>query len=103
MTATAPTVDLMAQDVTGQKKLKVGAVSGATTVRELVQSVLGKMRLVREDPEFKDLPVVVVSILDEDHELVHDARRHGIQGILRKPVKHLDLVAVLAGIMSRSA
>ncbi len=61
------------------------------------------LRLVREDPEFKDLPVVVVSILDEDHELVHDARRHGIQGILRKPVKHLDLVAELADIMSKSA
>ena len=61
------------------------------------------LRLVREDPEFKDLPVVVVSILDEDHELVHEARGYGIQGILRKPVNHLDLVAELAHIMSKSA
>jgi len=61
------------------------------------------LRLVREDPEFKDLPVVVVSILGEDHELVKEARRYGIQGILRKPVQHLDLVAELADLMAKSA
>ena len=61
------------------------------------------LRRVREDPEFDDLPVVVVSILEEDHELVKEARSHGIQGILHKPVQHLDLVAELAGVMSTSS
>jgi CheY-like chemotaxis protein len=61
------------------------------------------LRAIRQDPDHGKLPVVVVSILDADHDLVKEARRLGVAAVLQKPVQNLDLVAELAGVMARPA
>jgi len=49
MSAEAMAFNLTANDVTGQKKLRVASVPNETTVRELVQGLLARMGLVKTD------------------------------------------------------
>ena len=49
MSAASMALQLTAQDVTGQKKVKVSSVPAEATVRELVHGLLAKMGLVRQD------------------------------------------------------
>ena len=76
-TAVAANLGLWAQDVTGQKNVKVSEVPRDTTVRELVQGLLGKMGLMRRDVEGR--PLEYRARLERegrhlhDYELVDDA------------------------------
>ena len=49
MSAATMPLHLTAQDVTGQKKVKVSSVPAEATVRELVHGLLARMGLVRQD------------------------------------------------------
>jgi hypothetical protein len=54
-TATAATIDLVVRDVSGQKEMKASAVPMDATVSEMVQELLAKMGLGRNDAEGRAL------------------------------------------------
>ena len=47
--ATAPTLDLFASDLTGQKSLRISGIPREWQVSELVPRLLARMGLIRED------------------------------------------------------
>jgi hypothetical protein len=70
-TAVAANLGLWAQDVTGQKNVKVSEVPRDTTVRELVQGLLGKMGLMRRDVEGR--PLEYRARLEREGRHLHDS------------------------------
>ena len=70
-TAVAASLGLWAQDVTGQKNVKVSEVPHDTTVRELVQGLLGKMGLMRRDVEGR--PLEYRARLEREGRHLHDS------------------------------
>lgn len=55
MTAAAMTLDLNVSDVSGQRSVRASAVPASGTVRELVQGLLARMRLPRNDASGRPL------------------------------------------------
>jgi len=49
MTSSAITMDITAQDISGQTRTRARGIVGDTSIRELVQRLLHQMRLVRKD------------------------------------------------------
>jgi hypothetical protein len=86
----ATSVNLLAQDVTGQKRVRVSDVSGDSTVRDLVQGLLKKMRLT--DKDVAGRPVEYRARLDRegrhlhDSELVSDALQSDDQIVLQPKI-----------------
>jgi hypothetical protein len=70
-TATAMKLDLYAHDVTRQKKAHVSDVSHDTTVRELVNGLVGKMRLVNKDKAGR--PLQFQALLEREGRHLHDS------------------------------
>lgn len=77
--AEAMTVALNVRDVTGQKKVKASSVSKRATVSDLVQGLLARMRLPRNDVSGR--PLTYRARLEREgrhlhsHEEVGDALR----------------------------
>jgi len=71
----AASVNLLAQDVTKQKKMRVSKVSGDSTVRELVQGLLAKMRLV--DKDMSGHPIEYRARLEREGRHLHDSELVG--------------------------
>jgi hypothetical protein len=67
----AASVNLLAQDVSGQKKVRVSDVSGDSTVRELVQGLLKRMRLM--DKDVGGRPIEYRARLEREGRHLHDA------------------------------
>ena len=70
MTMTA-NVKLLAQDVTGQKKVRMSDVSGDSTVRDLVQGLLKTMHLNRKDVAGR--PIEYRARLEREGRHLHDS------------------------------
>jgi hypothetical protein len=64
-------LDLRAQDVTGQKRVRVSGVANDTTVRELVQGLLKKMGLMGQD--VSGHPLEYRARLDREGRHLHDS------------------------------
>ena len=67
----AASVNLLAQDVSGQKKVRVSDVSGDSTVRELVRGLLTRMRLV--DKDVGGRPIEYRARLEREGRHLHDS------------------------------
>ena len=67
----AANVNLLAQDVTGQKKVRVSDVSGDSTVRDLVQGLLERMRLNKKDVAGR--PIEYRARLEREGRHLHDS------------------------------
>jgi hypothetical protein len=86
----AASLDLLAQDVSGQKKVRVSDVSGDSTVRELVRGLLTRMRLVDKDAGGR--PIEYRARLERegrhlhDSELVSDALQSDDQLVLQPKI-----------------
>ena len=86
----AASVNLLAQDVSGQKKVRVSDVSGDSTVRELVRSLLARMRLM--DKDVNGRPIEYRARLERegrhlhDSELVSDALQSDDQIVLQPKI-----------------
>jgi hypothetical protein len=86
----AASVNLLAQDVSGQKKVRVSDVSGDSTVRELVRGLLTRMRLVDKDAGGR--PIEYRARLERegrhlhDSELVSDALQSDDQLVLQPKI-----------------
>ena len=86
----AASVNLLAQDVSGQKKVRVSDVSGDSTVRELVRGLLTRMRLV--DKDVGGRPIEYRARLERegrhlhDSELVSDALQSDDQIVLQPKI-----------------
>jgi hypothetical protein len=86
----AASVSLLAQDVSGQKKVRVSDVSGDSTVRELVRGLLTRMRLV--DKDVGGRPLEYRARLERegrhlhDSELVSDALKSDDQIVLQPKI-----------------
>jgi hypothetical protein len=70
-TAAAMKLDIYAHDVTRQKKVHVSDVTHDTTVRELVNGLVGKMRLV--DTDQKGRPLEFRARLEREGRHLHDS------------------------------
>ncbi len=71
----AASLNLLAQDVTKQKKMRVSDVSSDSTVRELVQGLLARMRLVDKDVEGR--PIEYRARLEREGRHLHDSELVG--------------------------
>ncbi len=86
----AASVNLLAQDVSGQKKVRVSDVSGDSTVRELVRGLLARMRLM--DKDVNGRPIEYRARLERegrhlhDSELVSDALQSDDQIVLQPKI-----------------
>jgi hypothetical protein len=86
----AASVNLLAQDVSGQKKGRVSDVSGDSTVRDLVRGLLTRMRLVDKDAGGR--PIEYRARLERegrhlhDSELVSDALQSDDQIVLQPKI-----------------
>jgi hypothetical protein len=74
MTAAA-SVDLFAHDVTGQKRARASNVSTDSTVRDLVQGLLEKMRLHEKD--VTGHPIEYRARLEREGRHLHDSELVG--------------------------
>ena len=71
----AANVNLLAQDVTKQKKVRVPNVSGDSTVRDLVQGLLETMRLNKKDVDGR--PIEYRARLEREGRHLHDSELVG--------------------------
>jgi len=71
----AASVNLLAQDVTGQKKVRASDVSRDSTVRDLVQGLLEKMRLTNKDAAGH--PIEYRARLEREGRHLHDSELVG--------------------------
>jgi hypothetical protein len=67
----AASVDLLAKDVSGQKKVRVSDVSGDSTVRELIKGLRKRMHLVEND--VRGNPIEYRARLEREGRHLHDA------------------------------
>lgn len=89
MAATAPTtVDLFAQDMSGQKKFRLSQVPTQASVGEVVRGALARMGLGRQDAQGRELEYR--ARLDgrqlHNSELVGDALRTGDELVLSRRI-----------------
>jgi hypothetical protein len=71
----ATSVNLVAQDVTGQKKARVSDVSRDSTVRDLVRGLLERMRLTNKDVAGR--PIEYRARLEREGRHLHDSELVG--------------------------
>ena len=75
--AATMTTGLRVSDVSGQKQFRVGSVSKESTIGELIQGLIGKMELARNDAAGR--PLAYRARLEREgrhlgaHELVRDS------------------------------
>ena len=85
--AAATTIDLTAQDATGQHRVKVRGVPIEATVREVMASLLEKMGLVQKDASGKPLEYRALRDSEGRHlvdsEIVGDALEPGDNLVLQ--------------------
>lgn len=73
--AATMTIGLRASDVSGQKSVRAPAVPAYSTIGELVQGLLAKMGLVRNDIEGR--PLQYRARLDREGRHLHGSERVG--------------------------
>ncbi len=59
---------------------------------------LDTLRYLRSDPDFESLPVIVVSVLDDDHLIVKQMQDFDLLGYFTKPLDHGQLSRKLTAL-----
>ena len=62
---------------------------------------LDTLRYLRSDPQFESLPVIVVSVIGDDHPLAKQIQELGILGYFTKPLDHRHLSRELTVLFAR--
>ncbi len=62
---------------------------------------LDTLRYLRSDPDFASLPVIVVSVLQDDHRTVKEMHSLDLLGFFTKPLDHGHLSRKLTALFAR--